>query len=303
MTRKVYIIVSLLLCAALLAGCVGRSAAPEPTDAPTASPTSAPTATPEPPSTQPDPTAAPERNGMYDLLSGVFDHYHFGVAGSSLKGAWYAASIVDWGMKNGGEAVVNGARAWDRGLETEYGESFAEKLTSLYTIALSFYGQGSAILTDCGWEEEWSYGTKDVRAVFEPLFPALGMDMPRVVCVYYPDTEVMYLRAEGVVLGPEDQVDITKEINAALRGYVLHDAAAIENAQLDGSELTLSLNSALAEKIRSFGTSGEYLTVAAIVNTALDAVPEAESVTLRVNGAPLETGHNIYESPLTFQEG
>ena len=152
LTKRVYIIIALTLCAALLTGCVGRSVATEPTETPTASPTSEPTATPEPPSTEPDPTASPEKNGMYDLLTGVFDNYHFGTAGSSLKGAWYAAAIVDWSVKNGGAAVVNGARAWDRGLETEYGESFAEKLTSVYAIAMSLYGQGKGVLNDCGYE-------------------------------------------------------------------------------------------------------------------------------------------------------
>ena len=95
MTKRVYIIIALVLCAVLLAGCAGRTIAPESTEAPTASPTSEPTATPEPPSTEPEPTASPEKNGMYDLLTGVFDNYHFGTAGSSLKGAWYAAAIAN----------------------------------------------------------------------------------------------------------------------------------------------------------------------------------------------------------------
>lgn len=300
MTKRVYIIITLALCAALLTGCVGRSVATEPTEAPTASPTSEPTATPEPPSTEPDPTASPEKNGMYDLLTGVFDNYHFGTAGSSLKGAWYAAAIVDWSVKNGGAAVVNGARAWDRGLETEYGESFAEKLTSVYAIAMSLYGQGKGVLTDCGWEGAWDHSTGEIRTAFEPLFPALGMEAPVVWRVYYPDAEVMHLRAEGVLLEQEDLVDITKDLNAALDGYVLREEALILRAELDGGVLALELNDALAEQIRSYGTSGEYLTIAAIVNTALDNLPEARSVRLTVKGAPLETGHNIYDTDMTF---
>ena len=300
MTKKVYIIISMMLCFSLLGGCAGSAAAPAVTEAPMATPQ--PTATPEPPSTAPDPTAVPEKNGMYDLLTGVFDSYHFGTAGSSLTGAWYAASLVDWGVKNGGDAVVNGARAWDRGLETAYGESFAEKLTSLYTKALSFYGAGTAVLSDCGWQGEWSYSADQIRSVFEPLFPALGMDTPRAVRVYYPDAEVMHLQAQGVILDRADTVDITRELNVALTGYLLQDGEAIREAVLDGTVLRLDVNDAFADKVRSYGTSGEMLTVAAIVNTALDCVSEAESVSLTVNGVPLETGHNIYDEPMAFYE-
>ena len=300
MTKKVYIIIALTLCFSLLAGCAGAASAPGATETPAF--TAAPTATPEPPSTVPDPTAAPEKNGMYDLLSDVFDRYHFGTAGSSLTGAYYAASLVDWGMKNGGEAAVSGARAWDRGTENEYGESLEEKLTSLYVTAMSFYGAGTGVLADCGWTGDWDYTSADIRSVFEPVFSALGMAAPRVVRVYYPDDEVMYLRAEGRVISSEDGTDIARELNAALDGRVLTDGAAILSASPEGTELTLDINRIFADRIRSFGTSGELLTVAAVVNTALDAVGEAESVRLTENGAPLETGHKIYSEPMTYYE-
>ena len=299
MTKRVYIMITLMLCFSFLAGCGGAAAAKN-SAAPSFTPE--PTATPEPPSTEPDPTDAPEKNGMYGLIADVFDRYHFGTAGSSLTGAFYAASIVDWGMKNGGPAVVSGARAWDRGTENEYGESLEEKLTSLYVTAMSFYGQGLGILDDCGWQGEWLYSCDDIRSVFEPLFPALGLPAPRVVRVYYPDDQVLYLRAEGRTIDAADSGDIARELNAALDGRVLTDGAAILSASLEGTELTLDINRAFADRIRSFGTSGELLTVAAVVNTALDAVGEAESVLLTENGAPLETGHNIYSEPITYYE-
>ena len=294
MTKRVYIIISLMLCFALLAGCAGR------TEASVAAETAE--TEPEPPSTEPDPTAVPEKNGMYDLLAGVFDTYHFGTAGSSLTAARYAASIVDWGMKNGEAAVVSGARAWDRGTETEYGESFGEKLGSVYAAALSLYGAGTGVLSDCGWEGEWDYSARDVHGVFEPIFPALGLETPLAVRVYYPDAEVMYLRAQGMILDRGKADDAADMLNTALTGYVFSDGERIEKALLDGTVLTLDLSDALAAKIRSYGTSGELLTVAAIVNTALDAVNGAEGVLLTVRGAPLETGHNIYDGPIGFYE-
>ena len=236
MTKRVYIIIALTLCLALLAGCAASASAPSAAVEPTATPS--PTATPEPPSTRPDPTAVPEKNGMYELLSGVFDNYHFGTAGSSLICAWYAASIVDWGVKNGGSAVVNGARAWDRGPETEFGESFEDKLASVYAAALSLYGAGTGILDDCGWQGEWTYSAADVRAVFEPLFPALGMSPPFAVRVYYPDGDLMYLRVQGMVLDRSETVDITQTLNTVLAGYVFNDGAGIKTAALENGRWT-----------------------------------------------------------------
>ena len=298
MTKRVNIIISLMLCFALLAGCAGSAAAQAGTEAPVSE---APY-TPEPPSTEPDPTAAPEKNGMYDLLAGVFDSYHFGTAGSSLTAAWYAASITDWGMKNGGAAVVSGARAWDRGTETDYGESFAEKLGSIYAEALSLYGAGTGVLSDCGWTGEWTWSAEDVRSVFEAVFPALGMDTPFAVRVYYPDSEVMYLRARGVILDRDKTVDITNMLNTLLEGYVFNDGAAVASSALEDGVLTLDINDELAARIRSYGTSGEMLTVAAIANTALDAVEGAQSVLFTFRGTPLETGHMIYDMPVGFYE-
>ena len=298
MTRRVYIIIALMLCFALLAGCAGSAAAPAATEAPA----SVDPYMPGPPSTEPDPTAVPEKNGMYDLLAGVFDSYHFGTAGSSLTAAWYAASITDWGMKNGGAAVVSGARAWDRGTETEYGESFSEKLESICAEALSLYGAGTGVLSDCGWTGEWTWSADDVRSVFEALFPALGLETPFAVRVYYPDSEVMYLRAQGVILDRSETVDITNMLNTLLEGYVFNDGAAIASSALEDGVLTLDINEGLAARIRAYGTSGEMLTTAAIANTALDAVKGAQSVLFTFRGVPLETGHMIYDMPVGFYE-
>ena len=114
---------------------------------------------------------ASEKNGLYDLLTGVFDNCHFGTAGSSLMAARYAAEIVDWGVKNGALAIQKGASAWDRGMENEFGEDLADKLSNLYFAAFSFYGPGTDILTDCGWEGTWDYSARDVTKVFQTLFP------------------------------------------------------------------------------------------------------------------------------------
>ena len=298
----------LLLCAALLTGCTARPAespSPPPTAAPTEyAPTEAPaaTATPEPPSTMPDPTPAPEKNGMYELLSAVFDSYHFGTAGCTLTGARFAADIVDWGVKNGPDAVRSGASAWDRGLTTEYGESFEEKLSSLYSMAMGFYGQGKAVLSDCGWEGDWTHSGGDVKMVFRQIYSGLGLEAPRMMRVYYPDDQVMYLRAQGVAL-PRDAKDLAEDLNTGLTGLVLKGGSAVNFAELyDDGTLRIDLNADAAAQICSYGTSGELLTIQSIVNTALEFVSAAKCVELTVEGGMLETGHQIYDYPMTFFE-
>ncbi len=310
----------ILLFALLLTGCGKRAAAPETSAPPAAAETPAAgtsepeatdaltltdapesTATPEAPSTMPDPTPAPEKNGMYELLAGLYDYYHFGTAGSSLTAAWYAASVVDWAVTNGREAVRAGCYAWDRDMVNEYGEALADKLNAIYSLALSFYGAGTGVLSDCGWAGEWTFSAADVHDAFRAIYPALGLDTPIIVRVYYPDAEVMYLRADGVTLAKEDTADPAAALNAMLSYRVLSADARILSAALDGGELHLDLNGAFGAQIRGYGTSGELLTIESLVNTAIEYTG-ADAVRITVEGETLETGHNIYDTPLTFYE-
>ena len=67
----------------------------------------------------------------------------------------------------------------------------------------------------------------------------------------------------------------------------------------NGGALTIDLSDAYASYIQSLGTSGEYIAVGCLVNTYLTAFG-ADTVSITVNGAPLESGHNVYDMPLEF---
>lgn len=308
MSKRFTCAAALLLCAALLMGC---GSAPKAENAPapessasavTAAPGDPGAPTPAPPEETAPPDPLPEKNGLYDLLEGVFDTLHFGTAGSSLVAAWYAASIVDWGVKNGPDAVRTGASAWDRGTVNEFGEELGDKLTTLYAAAYGFYGPGAALLQDCGWEGEWDHSGRDVRDVFQTLFPALGMETPLAAAAFAPDSEVQHLRAWGTILDAEDMSDPVRALNVLLVGGAIPEGAAVLSENLSGGVLTLDMNEAFAQYVRSMGTSGELLTVAAVVNTALSLIDGAESVMLTAEGKTLETGHNIYTDPISFYE-
>jgi len=317
--KYIQVVVSLTLCLALLTGCALTAAEPpavmggDATQEP--APTAAPTATPVPPSTVPDspppettaepaaPESAPgEKNGMYDLLAEVFDNYHFGVAGSSLKGAYCAAAMVDYGVKNGTDAVRAGAEAWDRGMETPFGETMEEKLSSLYSIALSLYGRGKAVLNDCGWQGAWDYSASDVREVFTALYSPLGLEAPAMYRAYFPDGEASSLLAAGVELSPDIASESVAALSALLADRVLSDGAILLSAWREGDTVHLDMNEAFAQRLRSLGSAGERLTLAAVVNTALDYFDGAGSVVLTAEGAAPETGHDIYDYPIGYYE-
>ena len=60
-------------------------------------------------------TVTPEKNGLYDALCDLFNNYHEGTAGCSLTGARIAATIMDFSLTNGMDAVRSGAAAFDLG--------------------------------------------------------------------------------------------------------------------------------------------------------------------------------------------
>ena len=301
---KIKTLTVLLVFALLLAACGGGQKAPSSEKAPTAAPTAdvpevtdEPEITPEPPSTVPDPTPAPEKNGMYDLLCGLMDGYHPGTAGSSLTAAWYAASIVDWAETHPGTETVSGAKAWDRPMVNDIGEAIKDKLDAVHAQALRLTVTDKGLLEDCGFDGPWDYSSHAVKSVFQSIYDTLGLSTPFMVLVWSPDDN-----AEGFVISVENASSFTPDgLNPVLADKVLLNGAAINGwSDLDGT-LRVDMNAAFGAQIRSMGTSGEYLYLGSLVNTLLDA-RNVDSLILTVEGQPLETGHNVYDGPLTFFE-
>lgn len=68
---------------------------------------------------------------------------------------------------------------------------------------------------------------------------------------------------------------------------------------VDGkASIELDLNSAFATYVSNMGTTGEYYTVGALVNTFLDAY-ECEQIRITVDGNALSTGHAEYPGYLS----
>lgn len=314
MKYKLTAAAALLLSVSLLAGCTSRpdrtetaptekptwapvaTAAPTETPGMTAAPTETPglTATPTPPPTVPDPSAAPEKNGMYDLLCGLMDSYHPGTAGSSLKAAWYAASMVDFSQKNGADIARAGALAWDRDMTNEFGETLEEKLKAVFRTALELPGQ-PGLLSDCGFTEPWDYSTREIRGTFASLFPALGLTAPVMIRLWTPADDVNSLVSWVTETEDLSAASLTK----ALQGAALREGETILSLAWESNVVRADMNEAFGQRVRSLGTSGERAVLGSLTNTLLDAFG-AERLILTVGGETLETGHNVYSDPLTF---
>ena len=63
--------------------------------------------------------------------------------------------------------------------------------------------------------------------------------------------------------------------------------------------LEADFNDALRQSLLPMGTAGEYVLMGCVVNTFLTAY-QADAITITVEGEVLETGHSVYDQPLTF---
>ena len=82
---------------------------------------------------------------------------------------------------------------------------------------------------------------------------------------------------------------------------VLPDDVSINTFDADGLQLNIDFNQPFADLICSMGTAGELMITGSVVNTYLSAF-QMESVYFTINGEILESGHVVYDFPLTFVE-
>ena len=63
------------------------------------------------------------------------------------------------------------------------------------------------------------------------------------------------------------------------------------------THLTVDFNAKFQENICKMGTAGETMMLGSFVNTMLDAC-NADTITIKIRGNALATGHNVYDQPL-----
>ena len=116
--------------------------------------------------------------------------------------------------------------------------------------------------------------------------------------VYLPNDN-----ADGFVVHTVESSQIDGgSVLATLQAYgVLPETVVINDFSSRGEELHIDFNEVFGQLVSSTGTSGERMIVGSVVNTYLSAF-QAGSLSFTVNGEILESGHVIYDFPITFME-
>lgn len=122
--------------------------------------------------------------------------------------------------------------------------------------------------------------------------------------IYYSNKNADGLETEMIAVP-----DITPEViisNLAKHNIVSIDTKVNEFAVNKEEErgrtiIVLDMSKAFGEYIRTMGSSGESVIIAALTDTFLTAY-EADALKLSVEGSVLETGHRIYEEELTYMD-
>ena len=79
---------------------------------------------------------------------------------------------------------------------------------------------------------------------------------------------------------------------------ILPEGTLVNRLEVIGPYLYLDLSYEFFAKLQTMGTSGEWIMVGSVTNTFLEAYG-AEALLLTANGAIIETGHVVYDEPLT----
>ena len=119
---------------------------------------------------------------------------------------------------------------------------------------------------------------------------------PQSLTLYYGDDNAEFILSKEVQVA---EITADTIIEQLISAGVLREGVAVNSMFQNGSSLFVDFNQEFANLVCSMGTAGEYIIIGSTVNTFLGAF-QATSVTFTVNGQVLESGHAIYDFPLTF---
>ena len=112
--------------------------------------------------------------------------------------------------------------------------------------------------------------------------------------VYVPDEQGETLTPVGTDVADDSDQAL---VDALIAAGSLPEGAAVQSSSTTDGVLTLDMNAVYGDAVRSSGTTGESLLIYSLVNTFVQA-RGVDSVIITVDGAPLESGHEIYDYPL-----
>ena len=152
-------------------------------------------------------------------------------------------------------------------------------------------------LTACGKTAPEPEATEPMTEPTSAAAPA-EEERPELVSysVYVPNDN-----ADGfdVVSVETEEISVDAVLDELKSRNILPDGVAVNSFCVDGGLITVDFNRDFADVVCSMGTSGELMVVGSVVNSLLDAFG-ADTVSFTVDGQILESGHTIYDFPLSF---
>lgn len=175
-----------------------------------------------------------------------------------------------------------------------------EKLTVLVFCCLLLAGCGTRSAETIPMDAT-SVSVAD--SVLATASPTVEETFPRTITLYTPNENTDGVEGSTVTLDAVTESAIVQQLVLAgvlPEGVCVKEFAICADSQdPEQSQLVIDFNQTFGDHLSSMGTAGESVTLASVVNTFLGAY-QAYSLLLRVEGAPLETGHAIYDFPLEF---
>ena len=169
--------------------------------------------------------------------------------------------------------------------------------------------------TDTDAAKEEDTGTVSEEDTETEEIPDIAVAEEMEITLYLPDDQAESFEevTETVDAQPQGVVDALIAHGALPEGVKVNSFTMRDNgtetqegdtvSYTAGDTLTidLDLSQEFADAASSTGTAGEQMLLGSLVNTMLKAY-NADELNLTCDGAPLETGHNAYDQPLTFYE-
>ena len=118
------------------------------------------------------------------------------------------------------------------------------------------------------------------------------------VNIFVPDENAENFYTIPTVI-PEEDANLV--VALLIEHSILNEGIVLNHINLDGAQINLDFNQTFLDQLCTYGTAGERMMIGCVVNTFLSFY-EADTVYITVNGEIMESGHVIYDFPMSFIE-